>query len=164
MTAPSPILSAEENLPEPSNAQTPPSVESPQQQLEERPATATRMTTPLPTPPAEENKPEPSDAQNPQPGLRGHLQDAIVKVKKTIWPPSYLLRHTEEHRKEIIENAPWLFVAHCSLHIIPIAASIALAVLNIQGHFIGNEFAGVQNIESVNIFFLQFASKIMVCS
>lgn len=74
-------------------------------------------------------------------------------------------QHGKEQKKAILEHSRRRVLARSFVHFVPIAASIALTVLNLKGYFIGVDFQGPAAItESVGTLSLQVAAKLMVYS
>lgn len=72
-------------------------------------------------------------------------------------------RHSkDEPPKVLLKRSIWLTIAHCTIHIIPVAVSIVLVVINLQGYFVGSELQGFEDSDVMKEGFLQVAAKIQV--
>lgn len=77
---------------------------------------------------------------------------------------STLYGQDTEVKKIILDQSFRVALIRCSVHFLPISASVALTVLNLKGYFIGATFQGPSNLsDAVDTLFLQVAAKMMVC-
>jgi hypothetical protein len=69
-----------------------------------------------------------------------------------------------EEKKIIIDRSFRLAMIRCSIHFLPIAATIALASLNLKGFFVGGEYLGLSGPTALAVDTLlpQITSKLMV--
>lgn len=69
-----------------------------------------------------------------------------------------------EEKKVVIDQSCKLALIRCSIHFLPICASITLASLNLKGYFIGAQFQGLSGdvVDAVDTLALQITAKLMV--
>ena len=69
-----------------------------------------------------------------------------------------------EQKKIVINRSRWLNLRRCSVHLLPIAASITLTAINLKGYFIGANFTDSDTalIDTLDTLILQVVSKLMV--
>jgi hypothetical protein len=68
----------------------------------------------------------------------------------------------DEPPKVLFKKSLRLTLAHCTIHFIPSAVSIALIVINLRGYFIGSELQGLEDSDEIKEGFLQVAAKVQV--
>ena len=59
-----------------------------------------------------------------------------------------------------MSSSPWLALGRCGVHILPILVSSAIIAINLKQLFIGINFKGPIQSETINIAFLQTAAKV----
>jgi hypothetical protein len=71
-----------------------------------------------------------------------------------------------EKKKVVISRSRRLALIRCSIHILPILGTIALAAINLNGVFIGGEYLGLSGAaaNAVDTLALQITAKLMVTS
>ena len=78
-----------------------------------------------------------------------------------LWGCRYRKRqHRSEQKKVVVSSTRRLAVSRCGVHVLPILTSIAIISVNLKQDFIGIDFRGVIQSETVNIAFLQTAAKV----
>ena len=65
-----------------------------------------------------------------------------------------------EQKKIVTNSSPWLALGRCGIHILPILVSSAIIAINFKQLFIGINFKGPVQSETLNIAFLQTAAKV----
>lgn len=169
MKPPSPILPTNNKIPpQPSNGQKSPASAAhgtrTSSTLSENPTTSFEIVSNENSPPKESEKGDPHPVECQLQQVEKSTWSSVLRQKvDSVFP--FLLLQKEETSKKIIKHSWPLFWMRCLVHFVPIAASIALIVLNLRGYFIGRVFQGPTNTSpSVHVFFLQIAAKLMVCS
>jgi hypothetical protein len=75
------------------------------------------------------------------------------------------LRHRFiEEKGVVIDQARWLTLRRCSIHLLPVMATIALTALRFNGYYLGTNFkdSNQAKIDTVDTLALQVTSKLMV--
>jgi hypothetical protein len=75
------------------------------------------------------------------------------------------LRHQFiEEKGVVIDRARWLTLRRCSIHLLPVMATIALTTLRFNGYYLGANFkdSSQAKIDTVDTLALQVTSKLMV--
>jgi hypothetical protein len=86
-------------------------------------------------------------------------------VRTVILYVSGPLRHRfGEKKKVVIDQSWWLILRRCSIHFLPIMATVALTALRFIGFYIGSNFEGSSTVQldTVDTLALQVTSKLMV--
>ena len=77
------------------------------------------------------------------------------------WACKYRRRqHRAEQKKIAVASSHRLAVSRCGVHILPILTSTAIIAVNLKQDFIGIDFRGPIQSETINIAFLQTAAKV----
>src|SRR5271169_1644957 len=53
-----------------------------------------------------------------------------------------LLHRHREPKKVVIDTSIWIALAHCCVHVLPVAGSVTLLWLNIAGLYVGDQLSG----------------------
>ena len=67
-----------------------------------------------------------------------------------------------EEKKVVINSSVWAAFAQCLVHFIPVTVSTYLIVLNLRGHYIGENLSGAGASDTTTLGFIQIAAKIQV--
>ena len=72
----------------------------------------------------------------------------------------------EETPKVIITKDLWTALLRCTVHLIPLSATVVLAYLNLVGYYIGGELQGLSGpyFNALDNLCLQVAAKLTVCA
>ncbi len=72
----------------------------------------------------------------------------------------HLKKPVKEPKKIVIQKGLWMACMANSIHVVPIAASMILVVLNWRGYYIGGELEGAVNQDDIKFLALQFTAKL----
>ena len=72
----------------------------------------------------------------------------------------------EETPKVIVTKDLWTALFRCTVHLIPLSATVVLAYLNLVGYYIGGELQGLSGpyFNALDNLCLQVAAKLTVCA
>jgi hypothetical protein len=65
-----------------------------------------------------------------------------------------------EGLKVVVAESKITALRRCAIHLLPILTSTTILVLNLHGHYIGQDFRGLIKSETINIMLLQVAAKL----
>jgi len=78
-------------------------------------------------------------------------------IEKAAHPPSH---GSTEQPKVIVSESRLGILKCCTVHLMPILATIIILSLNLHGHYIGHDFQGRIKSETINRLLLQVAAKV----